>query len=106
VIIIYGLQSWNNITSPAGHRMPWSLNSMPVNSTGQRVTPVADGGLGATDFRLINGNNPLGIVTKESVATVLRNWMPRSTATDSLLAHAILAETKTGRAHRTSGPDA
>lgn len=66
-IIIYGLTVWNRITEPAqagtpqveiyGKQFDWTLRY-----------PGPDGVLGATDYRLINDNNPLGIVTKESIA--------------------------------------
>lgn len=66
-IIIYGLTVWNRITEPAapgtaeveiyGKQFDWTLRY-----------PGVDGRLGATDYRLINDNNPLGIVTKESIA--------------------------------------
>lgn len=66
-IIIYGLTVWNRITEPAqagtpqveiyGKQFDWTLRY-----------PGPDGILGATDYRLINDNNPLGIVTKESIA--------------------------------------
>lgn len=44
--------------------------------------PGKDGLLGATDYRLINDNNPLGIVTKGSIQTrLMKYWwwtsMPR-----------------------------
>jgi cytochrome c oxidase subunit 2 len=94
VIIIYGLNSWANITSPA------SPDAMVVEIYARQFDwtaryPGNDGGLGATDFRLINGTNPLGIVTRQSVATRLAELDQEIAGTDSLLAHAILSNTKT-----------
>ena len=67
-IIIYGLDVWNRITEPAADSMPkMELYAQQFNWTARYPGP--DGRLGATDFRLINdANNPLGIVTPESIA--------------------------------------
>lgn len=66
-IIIYGLTIWNRITakSPEGTTQV-ELYAKQFDWTARY--PGKDGLLGATDFRLINDNNPLGIVTKESIA--------------------------------------
>jgi len=93
VIIIYGLKSWNNITSPAApDALIVELYARQFDWTARY--PGKDGGLGATDFRLINGNNPLGIVTKESVAERIAELDAEINSSDSLLAHAVLAATK------------
>lgn len=65
-IIIYGLTIWNRITAPAepgtaeveiyGKQFDWTMRY-----------PGPDGRLGATDYRLINDNNPLGIVTDAAI---------------------------------------
>jgi len=65
-VIIYGLTVWNKITAaPApgtaevevyGKQFDWTFRY-----------PGKDGQLGATDFRLINGDNPLGVVTRASI---------------------------------------
>ncbi len=66
VIIIYGLTTWNRITSPAGpDALQVELYAKQFDWTARY--PGADGILGATDFRLINGTNPLGIATPASV---------------------------------------
>ncbi len=67
-IIIYGLTIWNRITahSPEGTAQV-ELYAKQFDWTARY--PGKDGILGATDYRLINDNNPLGIVTKESIAT-------------------------------------
>lgn len=94
VIIIYGLNTWANITSPASpDAMVVELYARQFDWTARY--PGNDGGLGATDFRLINGTNPLGIVTRQSVATRLAELDKEIAGTDSLLAHAILSDTKT-----------
>lgn len=93
VIIIYGLRTWHTITAPAGPDAQLvELYARQFDWTARY--PGADGALGATDIRLINGSNPLGIVTPESVATRLAELDQEINATDSVLAHAILAETK------------
>lgn len=93
VIIIYGLNTWASITSPASpDALQVELYARQFDWTARY--PGADGGLGATDFRLINGTNPLGIVTRESVAGRLAELDKEIAATDSLLAHAILADAK------------
>jgi cytochrome c oxidase subunit 2 len=56
--------------------------------------PGADGVLGATDFRLINGNNPLGIVTNESIAQRMGELDVQIVEIDSLLANTIMADGK------------
>lgn len=66
-IIIYGLSVWNRITTPAPAGTPEvELYAQQFNWTVRY--PGKDGHLGATDFRLINDNNALGIVTKEAIA--------------------------------------
>ena len=69
-IIIYGLSIWNRITahSPEGTAQV-ELYAKQFDWTARY--PGKDGLLGATDYRLINDNNPLGIVTKGSIQTRL-----------------------------------
>ncbi|MBL8003007.1 MAG: cytochrome c oxidase subunit II [Flavobacteriales bacterium] len=69
-IIIYGLTIWNRITahSPEGTAQV-ELYAKQFDWTARY--PGKDGILGATDYRLINDNNPLGVVTKESIETRL-----------------------------------
>lgn len=94
VIIIYGLRTWSGITAPAGPEAELvELYARQFDWTARY--PGADGGLGATDFRLINGTNPLGIVTRESVATRIAELDQEIRTGDSLLAHAILSDTRT-----------
>ena len=93
VIIIFGLQSWMKITGPASpDALQVELYARQFDWTARY--PGADGELGATDFRLINGTNPLGIVTQESITTRLAELDAEILATDSLLEHAILADIK------------
>lgn len=66
VIIIYGLTTWQEITSPAGpDAVEVELYAKQFDWTARY--PGADGMLGATDYRLINGENPLGIVTARTI---------------------------------------
>lgn len=66
-IIIYGLTIWNRITTAAAPGTPeMELYAKQFDWTARY--PGVDGRLGATDYRLINDNNPLGIVTPESIA--------------------------------------
>lgn len=70
VIIIYGLTTWSGITSPASpEAMQVELYAKQFDWTARY--PGNDGVLGATDYRLINGTNPLGIVTPASIETRL-----------------------------------
>ncbi|HNU56417.1 MAG TPA: cytochrome c oxidase subunit II [Flavobacteriales bacterium] len=93
VIIIYGLNTWADITSPASpEAVKVELYARQFDWTARY--PGQDGELGATDVRLINGSNPLGIVTRESVETRLAEMDAEIASGDSLLAHAVLAETK------------
>jgi len=98
VIIIYGLNSWNKITAPA------SADALQVEIYAKQFDwtaryPGADGVLGATDFRLINGTNPLGIVTPESVAAQLNELAALIAAEDSTLEHAVLPADKASELH-------
>lgn len=69
-IIIYGLITWNRIITPAGpDTVAVELYAKQFDWTVRY--PGADGKLGATDYRLINGTNPLGIVTTNSIKTRL-----------------------------------
>lgn len=93
VIIIMGLNSWNKITAPAGpDAVQVELYAKQFDWTARY--PGADGVLGATDFRLINGTNPLGIVTSESIAQRLDELAAQIGDTDSLLANTIMADSK------------
>lgn len=93
VIIIYGLNSWAKITAPASpDALQVELYARQFDWTARY--PGADGNLGATDFRLINGTNMMGIVTRESVATRLAELDAEIAKGDSVLAHAVISDTK------------
>ncbi len=95
VIIIYGLTTWNHITSPASpDAVVVELYAKQFDWTARY--PGADGVLGATDFRLINGTNPLGIVTTESIAQRMAEIDASIHEADSVLANSILSDTKRG----------
>ncbi len=97
MIIIYGLNTWNNITGPASpDAVVVELYAKQFDWTARY--PGADGALGASDFRLINGTNPLGIVTPESVKLRLEEMDAEIAEMDSVLAHSVLADTKAARA--------
>jgi cytochrome c oxidase subunit 2 len=82
-IIIYGLAVWNRIVAPAPAGTPKvELYAQQFNWTARY--PGKDGKLGATDFRLINESNPMGIVTPKAIKTRI----------DELLAEAVAEEKK------------
>lgn len=65
-VIIYGLSVWNKITAaPAPGTMEVEVYAKQFDWTVRY--PGKDKLLGATDFRLIDGDNPLGIVTQKVV---------------------------------------
>lgn len=93
VIIIYGLNSWNKITAPA------SSDALQVELYARQFDwtvryPGGDGMLGATDYRLINGSNPLGIVTPATIETRLAELKAEAHTADSLLHHSVQPESK------------
>jgi cytochrome c oxidase subunit 2 len=93
VIIIMGLTTWGKITAPAGPgAVEVELYAKQFDWTARY--PGADGVLGATDFRLINGTNPLGIVTKESIQLRMDEIDASIAGSDSLLANTIMADNK------------
>lgn len=93
VIIIYGLTTWNNITSPASpDAVVVELYAKQFDWTARY--PGADGQLGASDFRLINGTNPLGIVTRESVIERLAEMDAEIEELDKTLVNDILPDDK------------
>ena len=95
VIIIYGLAAWNVITAPASpDAVVVELYAKQFDWTARY--PGKDGMMGATDFRLINGENPLGIATGESISTRLAELEAEIHAADSMVAHAILSDAKMG----------
>ena len=66
VLIIYGLNVWNNITDEADDDAELvEFYSKQFDWTARYPGP--DGKLGPTDFRLINGTNPLGIATATTI---------------------------------------
>ena len=70
VVIIWGLRTWNDITAPASEDAEViEFYSKQFDWTARYPGP--DGKLGPTDFRLINGTNPLGILTTATVAVRL-----------------------------------
>lgn len=82
-IIIYGLSVWNRIVAPApAGTAEVELYAQQFNWTARY--PGKDGKLGATDFRLINESNPMGIVTPKAIKTRI----------DELLAEAVAEERK------------
>jgi cytochrome c oxidase subunit II len=91
VIIIYGLTSWNKIMAPAdpdavqvevyGKQFDWTVRY-----------PGRDGVLGATDYRLINATNPLGIVTPESIETRLQELREAVQENETTMTSAILPD--------------
>ncbi|MGB6046375.1 MAG: cytochrome c oxidase subunit II [Flavobacteriales bacterium] len=69
-VIIYGLNVWNKITAaPVPGTMEVEVYSKQFDWTFRY--PGKDGKLGAIDFRLITGENPLGIVTHKTIAARL-----------------------------------
>lgn len=98
VIIIYGLNTWNAITAPA------SADALVVEVYAKQFDwtaryPGKDGVLGATDFRLINGTNPLGIVTPESVKQRLAEMDAEIAEMDSVLTHSVMPDAKADELH-------
>lgn len=66
-VIIYGLTIWNKITAaPEPGTMEVEVYAKQFDWTFRY--PGKDGQLGATDFRLINGDNPLGVVTRTTIS--------------------------------------
>jgi cytochrome c oxidase subunit 2 len=93
VIIIYGLTTWSKITSaPEGEVVEVELYAKQFDWTARY--PGADGRLGASDFRLINGSNPLGVVTPEAVAQRVDELNAEIAEVDSIVEHAILPDSK------------
>ncbi len=69
-IIIWGLRTWNEITAPSSQDAEViEFYSKQFDWTARYPGP--DGKLGPTDFRLINGTNPLGILTTSTITTRL-----------------------------------
>ena len=70
VIIIYGLTTWNKITDAADEdSFQIELYSRQFDWTARY--PGKDGKLGLSNFNLISNTNPVGIVTKKSIAEKL-----------------------------------
>lgn len=66
-VVIYGLIIWNKITAaPAPGTMEVEIYARQFDWTYRYAGK--DGRLGATDFRLINADNPLGIATGNTMA--------------------------------------
>lgn len=66
-VIVYGLTVWGKITAmPAPGTMEVEIYAKQFDWTFRY--PGKDGHLGATDFRLINGDNPLGVVTRNTIS--------------------------------------
>lgn len=91
VIIIYGLTTWNRITAPASpEAVLVELYAKQFDWTARY--PGEDGLLGATDFRLINGTNPLGIATPASLAERLGEMQAEIDELETALREQILPD--------------
>jgi cytochrome c oxidase subunit II len=93
VIIILGLTSWNRITGPP------APDALQVEVYGKQFDwtvryPGRDGILGATDYRLINATNPLGIVTPETIVERLEELRVAVAESDSVIQHTILPDSR------------
>lgn len=92
-IIIYGLITWNRIVAPAHpDTLVMELYAKQFDWTARY--PGKDGRLGATDYRLINATNPLGIVTTTSVKTRLEEIAKEKAEIEAKLAKEVLPEDK------------
>ena len=90
-IIIYGLITWNRIVDTTGpETMAVELYAKQFDWTARY--PGKDGKLGATDFRLINATNPLGIVTEGSVKARLEELATEQAAITKRLHDEVLPE--------------
>jgi cytochrome c oxidase subunit 2 len=90
-IIIYGLLIWNRITGPApADALQVELYAKQFDWTARY--PGEDGVLGATDYRLINDNNPLGIVTEATIATRLQEMDAEENAARERIKSEVLPE--------------
>ena len=90
-IIIYGLIIWNRIITPASSEAVLvELYAKQFDWTARY--PGEDGVLGATDFRLINATNPLGIVTKNSIATRLEELEAEETTIKKRMVDEVLPD--------------
>jgi cytochrome c oxidase subunit 2 len=92
-IIIYGLITWNRIVAPAHpDTLVMELYAKQFDWTARY--PGKDGRLGATDYRLINATNPLGIVTTTAVKIRLEEIAKEKTEIEAKLAKEVLPEDK------------
>ncbi len=84
-IIIYGLAVWNRIVAPSPAGTPEvELYAQQFNWTARY--PGKDGKLGATDFRLINDVNPMGIVTPKAIKLRIDELLGEAVAEEKRLA--------------------
>ena len=93
VIIIYGLRTWNSITGPSDAEMELVEIYAKQFDWTMRY-PGKDGKLGATDHRLINGENPLGIVTKETITTRLAEMTAEEAEIKARMENEVLPDDK------------
>lgn len=99
VIIIYGLNTWQNITSPASpDAMSVELYAKQFDWTARY--PGNDGMLGATDYRLISGENPLGIVTAGTITKRLEEIAQEKADAQKELAQIIPDDRRAELEHR------
>lgn len=89
--IIYGIIVWNRITAaPAPGTMQVEVYSKQFDWTFRYAGK--DGKLGATDYRLIGAENPLGIVTRKTLASRLaglKEEAAKATADRDAQAHVL-----------------
>ncbi len=66
-IIIFGLKYWNQITAPSKEKNPVIIELYAKQFDWTARYPGKDGKLGTTDFRHIDGSNPIGMDTTDKV---------------------------------------
>jgi cytochrome c oxidase subunit 2 len=92
-IIIYGLITWNNIMDdPSEDAIAVELYSKQFDWTARYAG--ADKSLGESNYTMITGDNPLGLITKERVAEKIAELDEEIAAMEARIANEILPDSR------------
>lgn len=93
IIIIYGLRTWNTITAPAdGEAIQIELFGRQFDWTARYAGD--DGEMGASNFTMITGQNPLGLISEKNLPNRVDQLREEIDKKEEKLRNTILPESK------------
>jgi len=92
-LIIYGLKVWNDVTDePSENALAVQLYAKQFDWTARYAGP--DGKMGESNYLLITSQNPLGLITEETIESRVAELKEGITKTENKLATEIMPDEK------------